>query len=198
MASGPIRGDLIEQHGDRWTEPGLHVGNGPFQLNGWSHGQNITLTRNPHYHGEPATLETIFIDMIADESLAFLAYKEGELDVVKLGPAEIVQVRGSDVEAQFLSYAELNTVGVFFNLTVAPLDDLRVREALALAFDRVEYAQVGRAGAPQYLSIVLSVTDTVHVSPTSFFLCEIRRRIARSRRARPSCNPRRPRARPPR
>ena len=36
-------------------------------------------------------LETVFIDIIPATDVAFLAYQEAELDVVRLGPAEIVR-----------------------------------------------------------------------------------------------------------
>ncbi|MEE8422589.1 MAG: peptide ABC transporter substrate-binding protein [Dehalococcoidia bacterium] len=143
----PVRQDLIDQHGEQWTEAGTLIANGAFVLTQWNHSENIVLTRNDEYHGDGPILETVEIDMIEDTSIAFLAYLEGELDIISLGAAELVQVRGSDLEREFRPYAALVTIGVYFNVDDPMLSDPRVRQALAGAFDRTEYAEVVREGA---------------------------------------------------
>ena len=67
--------------------------------------------------------------------------------MVKLGPAELVQVRGTDFEQEFSSYAQLVTIGIYFNLDDASFADQRVRQAFAGAIDRNEYAEIVREGA---------------------------------------------------
>lgn len=143
----PIRQDIIDANGDQWTEAGTLIANGAFVLEKWNHNEDIVLKRNDNYHGTAPVLDTINMDMIDDSALAFLAYLEGELDVTSLGPAELVQVRGSDLENEFQSYARLVTIGVYFNNDDPALSDARVRQALAGAFDRTEYAEVVREGA---------------------------------------------------
>lgn len=79
--------------------------------------------------------------MIDDSALAFLAYQNDELDIVVLGPAELVQVRGDEaLRAQFRGYAELTAIGIYPNLADPAMEDPRVRQALAGALDRVEFA----------------------------------------------------------
>ena len=143
----PVRQDLVNQHGNGWTEAGNLIGNGPFVLTEWNYAENIVLTRNDSYHGEAPILETINIDMIGDTNIAFLAYRQGELDIVALGPAELVQVRGSDLEQEFRAYAGLNTIGILINIDDPILSEVKVRQALAGAFDREEYAEIVREGA---------------------------------------------------
>lgn len=144
----PVRTDLIAKNGDKWTEAGNVVSDGPFVLAKWSHNERIELARNPHYHGTAATLETIRIDFIKDTAIAFAAYQKGELDVVSLGPAEIVQVRkNKDIQPEFKSYAQLSTTGLTFNAASGATANAKVRQALAGGFDREEYAQVVREGA---------------------------------------------------
>ncbi len=144
----PIRQDLIDQFGDQWTDAGKHVSNGFFTLTTWNRLEGLTLTRNEHYHGEPPTLEIISVDVIDDDAIAFLAYENDELDVTKLGPTELVQVRGSDeLQREFQAYASLVTIGNYFNLARPPFDDKRVRRAFAMALDRLEFAEIVREGA---------------------------------------------------
>ena len=143
----PVRQDVIDEHGDRWTEAGNLIANDPFTLSEWNHNENIVLARNDNYHGTTPILETINMDMIDDTAVAFLAYQAGELDIVKLGPAELVQVRGTSLEEEFSAYAQLVTIGIYFNNDDPVLSKLKVRQALAGAFDREEYAEVVREGA---------------------------------------------------
>ncbi len=143
----PVRQDIADSAGDAWTEAGTLVGNGAFVLSEWNHDEGVVLTRNDNWHRGPALLDSIEYDINADSAIAFLAYQEGELDVVKLGPAELVQVRGTDLEEQFQAYAQLVTIGIYFNFDYEPLQDVRVRKALASAIDRLEYAEIVREGS---------------------------------------------------
>lgn len=143
----PIRQDIADSAGDAWTEAGTLVGNGPFVLTEWNHDEGLVLERNDNWHRTLAVLDRIEYDINPDAALQFLAYQAGELDVVKLGPAELVQVRGSDLEEEFMAYAQLVTLGFYFNFNYEPLQDVRVRKALASAIDRVEYAEIVREGS---------------------------------------------------
>src|SRR5690606_18943392 len=83
-----------------------------------------------------------------DANVAFLAYQNDELDVVKLGAAELVQVRQDPaLQEEFQSYAQLATLGAYFNLDYEPFQDVNVRRALAMAMDRDELANVVLEGA---------------------------------------------------
>lgn len=142
----PIRQDIVDASGDAWTEAGTLVSNGPFTLAGWNHDEDLLLERNEFSHHD-AQLDTISIDVIPDSAVAFLAYQEGELDVTKLGAAELVQVRGTDLVDEFVNYAQLVTIGWYYNFNDETLQDLNVRRALAAGIVREEYADVVREGA---------------------------------------------------
>ena len=143
----PVRLDVIDANGDGWWEAATHIGNGMFTLSSWNHDENMTLTKNPNWHRQ-SFLDTLEIDFIDDDAVAFLAYKEGELDIVILGPAELVQVRGdADLQQEFQAYASLVTIGIYFNYDDPALAVKEVRQALASAMDRTEFAEVVREGA---------------------------------------------------
>ncbi|MDA1004345.1 MAG: peptide ABC transporter substrate-binding protein [Chloroflexi bacterium] len=145
----PVRQDVIDAKGDAWTEAGNHISNGPFMLQEWKHNEDLTLVKNPNYFDAAnVALTTIKFDMIEDSNVAFLAYQNGELDIVKLGPAELVQVRGdSALQEEFQNYAQLVTLGTYFNLSYEPFQDVRVRQALAGAINRDELTSVVLEGA---------------------------------------------------
>lgn len=41
----------IEEHGERWTEPGFIVSNGPYVLASWFHEDTVILEKNPFWYG---------------------------------------------------------------------------------------------------------------------------------------------------
>ncbi|MDP2327415.1 MAG: peptide ABC transporter substrate-binding protein [Dehalococcoidia bacterium] len=144
----PVRQDVIDANGALWTEAGTHISNGPFRLQTWDHGQRVEIVRNEHWHGAPPTLTSVQFSMIGDAAVTFLAYRNGELDITTLGAAELVQVRDDiPLREEFIAYAQLSTVGIYFNLADPMLEDVRVRQALAGGFDRQEYAEIVREGA---------------------------------------------------
>ncbi len=143
----PVRQDIVDANGEAWTEAATHVSNGPFRLVSWNHGEDLAIERNDEYHGEAPILDRVEFDQIPDFDLRFLAYEQDELDVVWLGPTELVQVRGTGLEDEFLSYATLITLGFYFNVDTPGLDDVKVRQALAGAIDREEYANIVLEGA---------------------------------------------------
>lgn len=142
----PIRQDVVDAGGDAWTEAGTLVSNGPFALTSWNHDEDLTLAKNEFTHRD-VLLDEISIDIIPDSAVAFLAYQEDELDINKLGPEELVQVRGSDLVDEFVNYAQLVTIGWYFNFDDETLQDINVRKALAAGVVREEYAEVVREGA---------------------------------------------------
>src|SRR5947207_3289347 len=51
LAALPAHRGAVEKHGDKWTEAGNLVSNGPFTLEAWEHNRQIVLRKNPHYYG---------------------------------------------------------------------------------------------------------------------------------------------------
>lgn len=144
----PVRQDIVDAAGDRWTEAGTLIGNGPFTLEAWDHGERLRLARNDHWHGDEVSLDGIEFDMIDDTSVAFLAYQNNELDVVNLGPAELVQVRGNEpLRAEFLGYPALRTIALYLNSDDPIFSDVRIRQAFAGALDREQYTSAVLEGS---------------------------------------------------
>lgn len=136
----PIPRHALAAYGAAWAEPAHLVCNGPYRLERWQRGDQMTLTRNPRYHaalaGNIGRVE-LALENSAVEILA--AYEADALDVVQLdyrfSLAERRAVR--DRHAGDLVYApRFTTWFLGFDPTHAPLDDGRVRRALAMAVDR--------------------------------------------------------------
>ena len=139
----PVHPPTIEKHGgpgvrsSGWTRPDHYVGNGAFQLVQWSPNSIIRVVRNPHYwDAETVRLDGIHFYPIQDENTELRAFETGQLHVTQSLPANQRQHYRERFpgKIRFDPYS-----GVYFyriNTTRAPLDDLRVRQALSLSIDR--------------------------------------------------------------
>jgi oligopeptide transport system substrate-binding protein len=136
--SFPLREDLIAKNGDTWTDPGKLVGNGPFLLKEWQHKDHITLVRNDKYSGpDKPRLDSVVLKMIEDRNQAYNAYLTGELDQVAI-PSELTKVVENDprLKSENVKVVRLATAAIAMNNAAAPFDNMKVRQAFAMAFDR--------------------------------------------------------------
>ncbi|MEE9281451.1 MAG: peptide ABC transporter substrate-binding protein [Myxococcota bacterium] len=143
MVTFPVRRDLIEKHGDAWTEPGRMESLGPFLLEEWWHEYRISLVANPDYFGGRPSLERIVGYMVEEDSTALVLFEQGILDLVRLPPLEIRRYVGKPT---YRSVAGLRGYYYGFNTTKPPFDDPRVRRAFALAIDRSEFPKLLKGG----------------------------------------------------
>ena len=113
------------------------VGTGPFRFLAWSRGDSLTLERNDGYWGTPAHLERVTFEFISDPSAAYAALMAGDIDVFSNYPApeSFAQFAADPRFKVFVGSTESETV-LALNNRHPPLDDLRVRRAVAYALDR--------------------------------------------------------------
>lgn len=120
-----------------WTQPGNYVGNGPFVLKSWQTNQKIVVARNPLYW-DAATVKLNGIEFLAidDTETEERAFRNGQLHVtysVPLHRIEFYQKKEPDL-LRITPY--LGTYFYRLNCTRKPLDDARVRRALAMTINR--------------------------------------------------------------
>jgi len=143
----PVRQDVIEKYGDKWTEAGNLIGNGPFVLKEWVHQDHITLEANPKYWGTKPKLSSIMFKELQDENAALLAYKNGELDLVSVpAGSEKSTMADAVLSKDALRFNELTVFAFQYNVTKPPFDNKLVRQAIATALDRDTFIDKVRAG----------------------------------------------------
>jgi len=134
----------IEKHGDLQK---VMVGTGPFKFVEYRPGTGLKLARNPDYFlpGIPR-VETMEIKVIPDEVTRIAALRTGEVDLTQITDplSRNILARDSSLKLQVVPMLRRNLV--VLNAKRAPLDDMRVREAIALAIDRNEIIQLALAG----------------------------------------------------
>lgn len=144
------RGGLVfEQADDTDLSTGAN-GTGPFTLGEWKQGASISLDRFDDYWGDAAQVSEVVFEYIPDATAGVNAIVAGDIDV--LTPVD-ANLRSQVDAVDELTITEGKTTDKYtlaFNNARAPLDDVRVREALRLAIDHEAIiAAIGGAGVEQ-------------------------------------------------
>jgi peptide/nickel transport system substrate-binding protein len=134
------------------------VGTGPFVFESWQRDNRLVVTRNDDYWqaGFPYLDEIVFRP-IPDEDTRLASLAAGDIDVLQsLRQSTVARARdlGGVDSYEFIGN---NSGAAIFNTEQPPLDDVRIRRALAYALDQDEMiAVLGGTGmtepATQYLS----------------------------------------------
>jgi oligopeptide transport system substrate-binding protein len=166
----PVRVDLVERHGDRWTFPPSIVSNGAYQLAEWRFRSRMVWTKNPHYwDAANVALERIETRVFDSPNTALLAYETGAVDLATVVPALAVEPLRAAQDAgrrrDVLHMVNLGTYFYRFNCTRAPLSDVRVRLALALAVDRREVIERAARGGQEPARIFVPPGLAGYASP---------------------------------
>lgn len=113
------------------------VGTGPFRFVEWVRNSRFVVERNPNYWrpGEPRLAKLVLRGMQNTETRE-LAFKAGQLDMVLQPGYRFVSQATADKRSVVLAPAGLGTDGVYMNARKPPLNDIRVRWAVAHAIDR--------------------------------------------------------------
>jgi len=117
------------------------VGTGPFKFVEWKTNTQIVIERNPDYWGEKALLDRVIFKVVPEEGARMIAVQTGDADMVMFpSPAQLPQFR-KDSKFTVHEAPGLRVVYIGFNAKLAPLDDVRVRQALVMALDRKKMSQ---------------------------------------------------------
>ena len=130
----PIRKDIIQKHGDRWTEPENIVTLGAYRLKQWEHDKRIVLEKNKTYYNQTAEIKNVLIHIIPESSTALNLFEKGRLDAIgDLPSRELPALRQ---KKEYRSHPILATYYYGINIKQKPFDDIRVRQAFSKAIDR--------------------------------------------------------------
>lgn len=134
----PVPKHTIEEHGQAWVEAGNMVSNGPYVLTAWEHDQRMTLERNEAYYGEAPTITKADYTLFADPvTQALVAFEADELDQAQVAGADLDRVKNDSVLGPLVQvFPRSGTQFIICDTTEAPTDDVRVRQALAMAIQR--------------------------------------------------------------
>jgi peptide/nickel transport system substrate-binding protein len=113
------------------------VGSGPFVLESWTPDDRVVLKANEDYHGGRPYLDGVVFRIMKDEVTRDADFRSGALDMMTLAEDTYQQYKADATYSRnILEVPELFTRAVFFNTTVAPFDDVRVRQAVNYAINK--------------------------------------------------------------
>src|SRR5882757_2059088 len=125
------------------------VGTGPYILKSWTAGDRMVLEKNPDYwnKGHPR-LDRIVLKPLPDAQSRFASLQSGEVDLIwdDEYDADNIQKAQKDSKLTVHIYVGSGAAVNAINTKVAPLDDVRVRQALVMAIDRQKWSQATTNG----------------------------------------------------
>jgi oligopeptide transport system substrate-binding protein len=117
-------------------------GTGPYKLIQWKSNEQIVYQANPEFYlGQPA-IPYVVINLYAGQGPAL--YETGKIDMtgVDLSSADRFLDPAEPLHSELHTGVDLCTDYVIFDATQPPFDDLKVRQAFTMAFDRQRYIDV--------------------------------------------------------
>jgi len=122
------------------------IGSGPFTLDSWEPNSREVLSANPEWAGGELAIDGIDISVLPDETAILASLRAGQIDFALLNDPLIATLVPNEPNL------ELNRVGVLaynvlqLNPSRAPMDNLKVRQAMSCAIDRQDIIDAALAG----------------------------------------------------
>ena len=134
--------EVGEKYGD-FVKPETAIGTGPFMLESYQPNVKSIFRRNPDYYKKwMPYVDTIEWMVMPDPSARLSALRSGNLDIDLAMAAPLIEtVKRSNPELTFYDYVGVGGQVLYFNVNRKPFNDIRVRRAMALAFDRKAWLQ---------------------------------------------------------
>ncbi len=166
---------MVPKHLFAGTDPSANpyiskpVGTGPFVFKEWKKGDYILLEKNADYWqaGKPS-LQRIVFRIISDASARAASFETGEGHIGGLSPVPLTDMpriaKNPALSIETRGYAYMSPYMLMeVNLRKPPLNDVRVRQAIAHAIDRARMTQVVWLGYGQpAVSPIPSQVTTFH------------------------------------
>lgn len=139
------------------------VGTGPFVVDSWTVGDNITFKRNENYWGEAPLLDRVVVRTISEVSQAMIELETGGVDLV-LNPdgTDVQRVLNGEVDgvkAVTMASMVLRNNNINFNHNSEYISNKLVREAVAHCIDRENWVSIisPGTGVPAYCNVASGI-----------------------------------------
>jgi peptide/nickel transport system substrate-binding protein len=106
---------------------------GPFILDSWQHGSQWVLKANPNYYGSKPKVDQVIFKIIPNASSRLALLKSGAVDIAYDLPLKDIKALQGDSNIQVVRYPSRFVVFLGMNSKVKPLNNVKVRQAIAYA-----------------------------------------------------------------
>lgn len=161
-ASMPLYPPSVEEHPTNWFTPPYFVGDAPYIVKSFVPNGNILLTKNPRYVGHPGEFNVgnvQQIDLVPQSSAPVEDYLANKVDVAGVGdPSDYSYVlKHPALKSQLhrSPLAAISFLGFDGSAAPSPLDNQKVRDAIAMAINRnpiVRSVEDGLVGATNVIA----------------------------------------------
>jgi 4-phytase/acid phosphatase/peptide/nickel transport system substrate-binding protein len=131
----------------RAVEAGTHdkkpVGTGPFKYARWNSGDHFVVLKNEDYwqEGKPLLNKVVF-RTIPDPQTRYASLVAGQIDVIAIDRGHLIRKAENDPELTVYPSQVNGAEIILMNTTRPPLDDIRVRRALAVANNQERHVKM--------------------------------------------------------
>lgn len=109
---------------------------GPYKMKSFEPGMKMVLDRDPDWTGTPGAFDEIELIQIADDKAATIAFAAGELDYTTLNALDYDLLAANPPKGGVVDLVQsVDPFWLGITETAAPLQDIRVRQAIQLAVD---------------------------------------------------------------
>jgi oligopeptide transport system substrate-binding protein len=125
------------ESGEEWfREPN---GTGPYKLTEWKRFESMVYEANPEFYFGQPQIPAVVMQLYTGAGIRL--YESGEIDItgVPYNSLDRYLDPGEPMHAELVSGVNLCTSYVVFDVTQPPFDDVKVRQAFSMAFDRQKY-----------------------------------------------------------
>src|SRR6266511_2278180 len=148
----PVYKPAVDQYGNKSTEAGNFMGNGPFKLASWKHDASLALSKNTKWRNAGSVkLKRIEMQIITDGTTAENAFDAGNIDLNTTGvpPSDIPKYKklaggsrnGALGPAGKAIQIDPALGTYYYGFNVKNISDVNQRRAMAFAIDRKAIAK---------------------------------------------------------
>lgn len=145
VAAAPLPREEVESNDGRIDENNLtKVASGPVVFKEFTQGSKLVTEKNHAYWGKPVAFDVWEVPVIKDGQSIVAAYQSGQLDMAEVPVPEIPRIKAdSRLSQDYSQYTRGNTYYLALNQNIVEaFNDVRVRQAVAMAINREQLAEV--------------------------------------------------------
>ncbi|QBD78685.1 peptide ABC transporter substrate-binding protein [Ktedonosporobacter rubrisoli] len=136
-----VEKSLIDKYGDSKFTDHLNEGGGagPWKVSKYIHSQYIEFTPNTNYFGPKPQLKKLVMPFYASSDTAYKDYQVGRISAAIVPPSQVDGARALPNK----QYHQVPQNGIYYyamNYLVKPFDNIKVRQAFALALNKDQIA----------------------------------------------------------
>jgi len=138
-----VHPDVVAELGERHYE--APVGTGPFRIVNWDRGNQVVLERFDGYWGTPPSIERLVFRTVPEDTTRVAMLESGEVDVARVPAQDVIRVDANPNVSVF-NVSGVRTIFIYFNHSMEPFTDVRVRQAINHAINIDEIADFVHGG----------------------------------------------------